>query len=217
MKSDLRQTLNAIGIAAGSCGALGRDGGTMAKPLRAGQAAASGVTAALLAHDGCTGDTEALEGGTVSFPLSVRSMRVCWEIWGRRWVENLTGKVKTSKSKDIRQPPRRTLPSRRCYACSPSDHSFPKTSRRSNVTSSPTLFSDFHLEAATRADSAWLTASPLPWLAAASLPDDFSEARAGDEKNRRTHRQSPPPRRRKIIDGHIKQRRKNFRTDTAGD
>ena len=62
MKLDSMQTLNAIGIAAGSCGALGRDGGTMAKPLRAGQAAASGVTAALLAHDGCTGDTEALEG-----------------------------------------------------------------------------------------------------------------------------------------------------------
>ena len=62
MKLDLMQTLNAIGIAAGSCGALGRDGGTMAKPSRAGQAAASGVTAALLAHDGCTGDTEALEG-----------------------------------------------------------------------------------------------------------------------------------------------------------
>lgn len=56
------QTLNAIGLAAGSCGALGRDGGTMAKPLRAGQAAANGVTAALLASDGCTADSEALEG-----------------------------------------------------------------------------------------------------------------------------------------------------------
>jgi len=62
MKLDMIQTLNAIGIAAGSCGALGRDGGTMAKPLRAGQAAASGITAALLARDGATGDAEALEG-----------------------------------------------------------------------------------------------------------------------------------------------------------
>ena len=62
MKMDSIQTLNAIGLAAGSCGALGRDGGTMAKPLRAGQAAASGVTAALLARDSATGDTEVLEG-----------------------------------------------------------------------------------------------------------------------------------------------------------
>ena len=62
MKLNLIQTLNAIGLAAGSCGALGRDGGTMAKPFRAGQAAASGVTAALLARDGATGDRSALEG-----------------------------------------------------------------------------------------------------------------------------------------------------------
>ncbi len=57
-----QQTLNAIGLAAGSCGALGRDGGTMAKPLRAGQAALSGVAAALLACNGCTADSAALEG-----------------------------------------------------------------------------------------------------------------------------------------------------------
>ena len=62
LRLNVTQVLNAIGLAAGSCGALGRDGGTMAKPLRAGQAAASGVTAALLARDGCTADHEALEG-----------------------------------------------------------------------------------------------------------------------------------------------------------
>src|SRR5262245_17412372 len=62
LRLNAEQTLNAIGLAAGSCGALGRDGGTMAKPLRAGQAAASGVTAALLAGDGCSADGEALEG-----------------------------------------------------------------------------------------------------------------------------------------------------------
>jgi 2-methylcitrate dehydratase PrpD len=56
------QTVNAIGLAAGSCGALGRDGGTMAKPFRAGHAAAAGVTCALLAQDGFTADTESLEG-----------------------------------------------------------------------------------------------------------------------------------------------------------
>lgn len=37
-----RQTLAAIGLAAGSCGALTRDGGTMAKPFRCGHAAAAG-------------------------------------------------------------------------------------------------------------------------------------------------------------------------------
>ena len=56
------QFVHAIGLAAGSCGALGRDGGTLAKPYRAGQAAAAGVTCALLAAEGFTGDEEALEG-----------------------------------------------------------------------------------------------------------------------------------------------------------
>jgi 2-methylcitrate dehydratase PrpD len=58
---DSALTLQAIGLAAGSCGALGRDGGTLAKPFRAGQAAATGVTCALLAAEGFTGDEEALE------------------------------------------------------------------------------------------------------------------------------------------------------------
>ena len=59
---DTSQLVHAIGLAAGSCGALGRDGGTLAKPFRAGQAAATGVTCALLATEGFTGDEEALEG-----------------------------------------------------------------------------------------------------------------------------------------------------------
>jgi 2-methylcitrate dehydratase PrpD len=58
---DSALTLNAIGLAAGSCGALGRDGGTLAKPFRAGQAAATGVTCALLAAEGFTGDEQVLE------------------------------------------------------------------------------------------------------------------------------------------------------------
>ena len=37
-----QQTLAAIGLAAGACGALTRDGGTMAKPFRCGHAAATG-------------------------------------------------------------------------------------------------------------------------------------------------------------------------------
>ena len=58
----LQQTRTAIGLAAGSCGALTRDGGTMAKPFRVGQAAASGMTCALLAKEGLTSDDSALEG-----------------------------------------------------------------------------------------------------------------------------------------------------------
>ena len=56
------QTREAIGLAAGSCGALTRDGGTMAKPFRVGQAAATGMTCALLAKEGFTSDDSALEG-----------------------------------------------------------------------------------------------------------------------------------------------------------
>ena len=59
---DVDQALAAIGLAAGSCGALTRDGGTMAKPFRVGQAAATGITCALLARDGFTSDETALEG-----------------------------------------------------------------------------------------------------------------------------------------------------------
>jgi 2-methylcitrate dehydratase PrpD len=59
---DVDQTLAAIGLATGSCGALTRDGGTMAKPFRVGQAAATGITCALLARDGFTSDETPLEG-----------------------------------------------------------------------------------------------------------------------------------------------------------
>src|SRR5262249_21996358 len=44
LELNIEQTKVAIGLAAGSCGALTRDGGTMAKPFRVGQAAASGMT-----------------------------------------------------------------------------------------------------------------------------------------------------------------------------
>ena len=57
-----QQTLAAIGLAAGACGALTRDGGTMAKPFRCGHAAATGVTSALLAQSGFSSDETVLEG-----------------------------------------------------------------------------------------------------------------------------------------------------------
>jgi 2-methylcitrate dehydratase PrpD len=59
---DFTHTLSAIGLAAGSCGALTRDGGTMAKPFRVGHAAATGVTCALLAQSGFSSDDQILEG-----------------------------------------------------------------------------------------------------------------------------------------------------------
>ena len=57
-----QQTLAAIGLSACACGALTRDGGTMAKPFRCGHAAATGVTSALLAQAGFSSDETALEG-----------------------------------------------------------------------------------------------------------------------------------------------------------
>jgi 2-methylcitrate dehydratase PrpD len=59
---NVQQTLAAIGLAAGACGALTRDGGTMAKPFRCGHAAATGVTSALLAQAGFSSDETVLEG-----------------------------------------------------------------------------------------------------------------------------------------------------------
>ncbi|HWH76779.1 MAG TPA: MmgE/PrpD family protein [Candidatus Binatus sp.] len=59
---DSKQTLAAIGLSAGACGALTRDGGTMAKPFRCGHAAATGVTSALLAQAGFSSDETVLEG-----------------------------------------------------------------------------------------------------------------------------------------------------------
>ena len=59
---DEKTALAAIGLAAGSCGALTRDGGTMAKPFRTGHSAATGLTCALLAKNGFSSDETALEG-----------------------------------------------------------------------------------------------------------------------------------------------------------
>ena len=56
------QTAHAIGLGAGSCGALTRDGGTMAKSFRTGQAGATGLTAAQLAQSGFSSDEQPLEG-----------------------------------------------------------------------------------------------------------------------------------------------------------
>ena len=62
LRLSVPQAQTAIGLAAGSCGALTRDGGTMAKPFRAGHAAGTGLTCALLAQSGFTSDDAVLEG-----------------------------------------------------------------------------------------------------------------------------------------------------------
>lgn len=62
MKLPAERALAAIGLAAGSCGALTRDGGTMAKPFRCGHAGATGLTCALLAQSGFSSDDTAIEG-----------------------------------------------------------------------------------------------------------------------------------------------------------
>ena len=62
LRLDRRQMRDAVGLSAGSCGALTRDGGTLAKPFRTGHAAATGLTCALLARNGFSADETVLEG-----------------------------------------------------------------------------------------------------------------------------------------------------------
>jgi len=86
---DVEQTLAAIGLAAGACGALTRDGGTMAKPFRCGHAAATGVTSALLAQAGFSSDDTVLEGryGLLEAvgPLSEEILRSLGKHLGTEW------------------------------------------------------------------------------------------------------------------------------------
>ncbi len=56
------QVKRALGIAASLAGGLRRNFGTMTKPLHAGQAAANGIEAALLAQAGFTADENIIEG-----------------------------------------------------------------------------------------------------------------------------------------------------------
>ncbi len=66
----VEQTMMALGIAASEAGGIGRNNGTMTKPLHAGLAARNGVTAVLLAEDGFTaaGDVyEAKQGFCEAF------------------------------------------------------------------------------------------------------------------------------------------------------
>ncbi len=57
----IEQTISALGIAASEASGIGRNNGTMTKPLHAGQAARAGITAALLAQDGLTAAPDIFE------------------------------------------------------------------------------------------------------------------------------------------------------------
>jgi 2-methylcitrate dehydratase PrpD len=59
---DEAATLQAIGIAASMAAGIRANFGSMTKPLHVGRAAESGVTAALLAREGLSANTEALDG-----------------------------------------------------------------------------------------------------------------------------------------------------------
>ena len=61
LKLDVHQVRMALGIAASLAGGLRQNFGTMTKPLHAGQAAANGIQAALLAQAGFTADENIIE------------------------------------------------------------------------------------------------------------------------------------------------------------
>lgn len=58
----VEQTRYALGIAASSAAALGRNVGTMTKPFHAGNACRAGITAAMFAREGFTADADILDG-----------------------------------------------------------------------------------------------------------------------------------------------------------
>ena len=62
LKLDVAQSRMALGIASSEASGVRQNFGTMTKPLHAGLASRNGVTAALLAQKGFTGDGDAIEG-----------------------------------------------------------------------------------------------------------------------------------------------------------
>jgi 2-methylcitrate dehydratase PrpD len=84
---DLAQTRQALGLAASHAAGLKENFGSMTKPYHAGQAARSGVLAALLAREGFTASETALDGRqgyTVAFAAG-SPLDAALEGLGRRW------------------------------------------------------------------------------------------------------------------------------------
>ncbi len=69
LELDTEATRHALGTAASMAAGLKRNFGTTTKPIHAGNAARSGVTAALAAADGATADAEAIDGVKGFFEL----------------------------------------------------------------------------------------------------------------------------------------------------
>ncbi|MCE2949165.1 MAG: MmgE/PrpD family protein [bacterium] len=84
---DERQVAWALGIAATQAGGLRETGGSMSKAFNAGNAARSGLAAALLAARGFTGATTAIEGpkGFIAAFGEARDPSSMVEAWGRQW------------------------------------------------------------------------------------------------------------------------------------
>jgi 2-methylcitrate dehydratase PrpD len=84
---DLAQTRHALGLAASHAAGLKENFGSMTKPYHAGQAARSGVLAALLAREGFTASETALDGrqGYVGAFAAGSSLDAALEGLGRRW------------------------------------------------------------------------------------------------------------------------------------
>ncbi len=69
LKLDIQQTTNALGLAYSEAAGLGQNFGTMTKPFHAGNAARSGIVAALLAKQGFTAAKDIMEGD-MGFPAA---------------------------------------------------------------------------------------------------------------------------------------------------
>lgn len=84
---DERQVTWALGIAATQAGGLRETGGSMSKAFNAGNAARSGLAAALLAARGFTGAATAIEGpkGFIAAFGEARDPSFLVEGWGREW------------------------------------------------------------------------------------------------------------------------------------
>lgn len=83
---DVDQTRHALGVAASLASGVKANFGTMTKPYHAGHAAASGVTAALLARDGFTAAAAALDGPQgYAAAFGVGALDGALDGLGRRW------------------------------------------------------------------------------------------------------------------------------------
>ncbi len=69
LKLNVKQTTNALGLACSGAAGLGQNFGTMTKPFHAGNAARSGIMAALLAKEGFTAAKDIMEGD-MGFPAA---------------------------------------------------------------------------------------------------------------------------------------------------